>query len=146
MDGVLIESIRMLRRLDDDQLAQVLYNESRRLEITKSLLNLLFNICLTRAVPLSHRLKVKFRRYDKIALELLTGASRQINRTRNLTGKRRILLRNPDLVRLLAEACPSRVLPGDFLQSEDPWLLEERSPAGEEAGEAETGDQGRSLF
>lgn len=134
MDTLLVETVRMLRRLDDKEVGDVLRNESKRLEITKSLLNLLFNVCLTRAIPLSQRLKVKFRQYDKLALELLSGANRRSNQTRDLRGKRRLLLRNLGFVRLLAETCPSRFPDTSYVQPHDPWVLE--TPAAEGRVEA----------
>lgn len=142
METLLVETVRMLRRLDDEQVGEVLRNESKRLEITKSLLNLLFNICLTRAIPLSQRLKIKFRQYDKLALELLSGANRRSNQTRDLRGKRRLLLSNLSFVRLLAEACPSRPPDTNYVQPHNPWVLE--APALEGEGEAAGAEAGGS--
>ena len=103
MDGVLVDTVRRLRLLNHEEIAEVLANESSNLEITKSLLNILFNICFTRAVPLTRRQRALFKDYDKLAVELLTGARKQ---SAALRDKKRLLQRNPALVKLIAETCP----------------------------------------
>lgn len=124
MEGVLVTTVKLLRRLDDQQLVQVIKSESNRMELTKSLLNLLFNICFTKAIPLSRRLQNKFKVYDKLVIQLLTGARSQTNRTPNLKDKQRLLRQNPDLVRLIAEACPQQTTPS-YVQTQDPTAAAE---------------------
>ena len=111
MEGCLSTTLRSLRRLDAEAVQEVLRNESSRLEVTKSLLGLLFNICLDKSVPLSDRLKSQFKRYTPLVLHLLKGVSRGLNRTRGLTAKKRLLVQNPGFVKLLTEACPANPKP-----------------------------------
>lgn len=107
MDGCLVIAARSLRRLSSPQIIAVLRHESQKLEVTKSLLAILYNICLDKSIPLSHRLKNEFRKHTEIVVKLLRGASRSLNRTSDLAAKKRILIKHPDLVKLLAEACPA---------------------------------------
>ena len=107
MEGCLSKTLRSLRRLNTEAVEEVLRNESRKLEVTKSLLGLLYNICLDKSVPLSNRLKPHFKRYTPLVIELLKGANRGLNKTRGLAAKKRLLLQNPDFVKLLTEACPA---------------------------------------
>ena len=108
MEGCLSTTLRSLRRLAAEAVQEVLQNESRRLEVTKSLLGLLYNLCLDKSVPLSHRLKSQFRRFTPLVLHLLRGVSRGLNKTRGLAAKKRLLLQTPEFVKLLTEACPAR--------------------------------------
>jgi hypothetical protein len=108
MEGCLVQTVRQLKRLEAGQIGQVLRSESKSQEVTKSLLNLLFNICLTKAVPLSHRLKAEFSKHSRLVIQLLKGANPRANHTADIQTKKRLLLRNPELVRLISEACPAR--------------------------------------
>lgn len=111
MEGCLAETVRALRGLSGAEIGEVLRRESAELEVTKSLLSVLFNVCLTKAVPLSHRLKREFSAHSALVVELLSGADSRVNKTAGLQAKRRLLIRNPQLVRLVAEACPRRPSP-----------------------------------
>lgn len=106
MEGCLVGAARSLRYLATDQVAQVLRHETPRLEITKSLLTILYNVCLIKSVPLSIRLKEEFRKHTSIVVRLLKGANKALNKTTDLAGKKKILIKNPQLVKLLAEVCP----------------------------------------
>ena len=107
MEGVLYDAIRLLKRAEPEEAYYLIRFESKHLEVTKSLLNILFNICFTKAITLTQRQKAAFRPFDKVVMKLLVGARQQTNRTTDLQGKRRLLLRNVDLVKLIAQACPS---------------------------------------
>ena len=107
MEGCLSRTLRAIRRLSIEEVEQVLRNESRKLEVTKSLLGLLYNICLDKSVPLSNRLKAEFTRFTPLVLHLLKGVSPGLNKTRGLTVKKRLLIQNPGFVKLLTEACPA---------------------------------------
>ena len=107
MEGCLTKTLRSLRRLDEEAVQEVLRNESSRLEVTKSLLGLLFNICLDKSIPLSHRLKARFKTFTPLVLQLISGANRGPNKTKGLLEKKRLLIQNPGFVKLLTEACPA---------------------------------------
>lgn len=107
MEGCLSTTLRSLRRLNEEAVKEVLRNESGRLEVTKSLLGLLYNICLDKSIPLSNRLKTQFRRFTPLVLHLLKGANRGLNKTKGLIEKKRLLTQNPSFVKLLTEACPA---------------------------------------
>ena len=110
MEGCLSNTLRSLRRLSSEEIKIVLQQESKRLEVTKSLLGLLYNICLDKSIPLSIRFKVEFKRFTPLVLRLLQGSSRDLNKTRGLAIKKRIFEANPEFVKILTEACPvSRV-------------------------------------
>lgn len=82
-----------------DHVVTALCSESESLELSKSLINILFNICFTKAIVLSQRLKKRFRAFDRQCLELL-------DTSKDLGEKKRILVRNPELVLLIVQACP----------------------------------------
>lgn len=108
--GILIKTIRSLHRLEtDQQIVEALRNESPRLEISKSLLNLLYNICIEKSIPISRRLKPQFKLYEPLVLQLLQGVSQTINKTTSLVSKKQLLLANPAFVRLLSQACPAKL-------------------------------------
>lgn len=104
-----ISTVRSLHRLSLQQIVQILQNESESLEVTKSLLSLLYNICLDKSVPLSAQLKSNFKLYNSLVLKLLRGNSPSVNRTKDVSEKRRLLLKNPEFVRLLSKACPVKL-------------------------------------
>ena len=99
MEGLLVTEVRTLRQLSSEKIVEALNDESSSLELTKSLLNLLFNACFTRAIVLSRRLKTAFKTYDRLVIQVLDNS-------RNLQEKKHMLMRNPELVRLIAETCP----------------------------------------
>ena len=105
----LLRTVRSLRHLSSPQIVQVLLNESGKLEVTKSLLSLLYNICIDKSVVLSARLKRRFPGYDSLVRKLLKGVHVKTNRTEQVSEKRALLLRNPEFVRLLSLACPVKL-------------------------------------
>ena len=98
MEFVLVKTLRALAHFDDEAVQEALKRESQRLELTKSLLNLLHNICSTRVIKLSKTSKSQFAAY--------TGVVRQILSTESLKTKKRLLLGHPKLVKLVASQCP----------------------------------------
>ena len=108
--GILLKTIKSLHRLEtDQQIVEALRNESNRLEITKSLLNLLYNICIEKSVAISRRLKPQFKLYEPLVLRLLQGVSHNLDRTTNVSAKKQLLVANPAFVRLLSQACPVKL-------------------------------------
>ena len=108
MEGCWLPVIRQLQNADDTEIRKVLKQETSRLEVTKSLLSILYNICLAKSVPLNRKQKEAFREHNQSVLRLLSGASHQVNKTADLTAKKRVLARNPALVRIIAKACPPK--------------------------------------
>ena len=109
MSGCLIKTIRQLSQFDLDQIAITLSNETHRLELTKSLLSILYNICIDHSIKLSPAHKKQFAAFEPIVIKLLAGASAYPNKTNRLLEKKRILGQNPELVRLISQACPSKL-------------------------------------
>lgn len=107
MLGCLTKTVQELRRLPPSGIVSVLRSESSRLEVTKSLLNILFNICLSKSIRLSERLKRAFAAEEPLILRLLEGV--KSSGTQGLGRKKQLLLRRPELVRLIASACPRRL-------------------------------------
>ena len=108
--GVLVDVLRHLRQLSDRGVLEALSRETSRLKITRSLLNILFNICFTRCIHLSPRQMRQFRAFDPVILELMSRErSSQSGRflAPNVAAKRRLLLRHPGLIRLILQACPT---------------------------------------
>ena len=99
MHFVLWKTLKSLSQWDDTTINQVLEGESERLEVTKSLLNVLHNIVNLRNIPLTPQQKLAFAEFTKPVCELL-------NR-RQLRAKKRILQANLGLVRLIGQACPT---------------------------------------
>lgn len=110
MAGCLLSAVRDLSGLSDSQVSQVLNSESSQLEITKSLLSVLYNICLDRNIPLSPTLKSEFKRYNTEVVKLLQGASSKLNQTRDVVAKKKLLTKRPGLVRLISKACPKKLV------------------------------------
>lgn len=110
MEGCLSVTIRSLNNFSQKEVVKILKAETDKLEITKSLLNILYNICIQRSVRLSQRQKTEFRHHVNTVQRLLDGANRGKNRTTDIVGKRNILIRNPELCQLIASTCPTRKL------------------------------------
>ena len=108
MANILQETVKSLGRLTLDQIKQVIRHESKNLEITKSLLTILYNICLDKSIKLGPILKNKFREQELLVLKLLEGVSRSIDKTVSISKKRKLLISNPEFVKLLSEACPAK--------------------------------------
>lgn len=106
MEGVLGDKVRELKHLSSEGIVEALKNDSPALKLTKSLLNILFNICFTKAVPLSLTQGSAFKAFDKVVLRLLS-------RTETTKARPLLLAQNPQLVRLISEAClPAEAKPG----------------------------------
>lgn len=98
MEFVLWKVLAQISDSDDQSIKKLIVSESSRLEITKSLLNVLHNIVRTRTIHLSNRQKNSFTNF--------TDQVHQILGKKSLGSKRRILLANPGLAKLIAKSCP----------------------------------------
>ena len=99
MEGCLAETVRGLK--EAAHTTETLRKETDKLEVTKSLLNLLYNICINKSILLSNKNKTEFRKYTQLVLKLLSEAP--------IESKKKLLLRNLDFVHLLAEVCPRKL-------------------------------------
>ena len=99
MHFVLWKTLQKLSRWDDCTVKQVLRGESQRFEVTKSLLNVLHNIVNVRNIILTPQQKLSFAEFSKVVVELI--------KKRQIRAKKKILLKHLDLVRLIAQACPT---------------------------------------
>ena len=108
--GILAETVRQLKHLPRQEVRNVLENETSRFEITRSLLNLLFNVCFTRSIHLNQQQLRQFRTFEPVVTELLdrprsttTGRYQEPD----LRQKQRLFLRHLRLVQLLSRVCPT---------------------------------------
>jgi hypothetical protein len=94
------ELVCQLARVNRAQIKRRLKDESGRLELTKSLLNLLYNIVKVGSVPVSETQKRFFDRNATLVLKLL-------NKSTSLKWKKQQLQRNAALVLNIAASCPT---------------------------------------
>lgn len=100
MEGFDIETIALIPRISRQQVSRLVQNEPSSLPVTKSLLNLLYNIVQVGSVPVSQTQKAYLDSHSELVLALLT-------KTRSLKWKKTQLERNPALVINIAASCPT---------------------------------------
>lgn len=98
MEFVLWKVLGALAQSQESAVCQVLKSESKRLEITKSLLNVLHNIAVVQNIQLSARRKADFSKYTDQVHQLLSKTS--------TSAKAKLLSKHPGLVKLIAVSCP----------------------------------------
>jgi hypothetical protein len=101
MDGCDAKVIAQIPRLPRGQVRQLLKRESSDLEVTKSLLNLLFNIVTVGSLPVTGTQKAFFDEHAGLVLELLGR--------RSLKWKKEQLEKEIGLVINIAASCPTVV-------------------------------------
>ena len=99
MEGFEHKTIEGIQRASPVQIRQILRNETRDLEVTKSLINLLHNIVRVGSVPVTEAQRIYFDENSDIVLRLL-------NRKVSITWKKEALTKNLGLVRNIAASCP----------------------------------------
>ncbi len=99
MEGCDVELISKIPRIPRAGVRKLLTSESPKLEVTKSLLNLLYNIVTVGSVPVSVTQKTYFDQHSEIVLELLGKGS--------LKRKKTILEKDEALVINIAASCPT---------------------------------------
>ena len=99
MEGIDTSLITNLHRVDRKQVGKLLKNESKQLEVTKSLLNLLHNIVRVGSVEVSETQRQFFDKHTNLVLKLLAKST-------PLAWKKRQLQRNVPLVLNIAASCP----------------------------------------
>lgn len=100
MDGCATEIISTIRSLSRPQIRKLLQSETKELEVTKSLLNLLYNIIVVGSVPVSPTQKSFFDEHVDVTLHLLGKRS-------SLKSKKKLLEDNLEFVINIATSCPT---------------------------------------
>ncbi len=101
MDGCDAEIIKQIHRLPRAKVRQLLTKESSDLEVSKSLLNLLFNIVIVGSLPVTVTQKAFFDQHSDLVHELLGR--------RSLKWKKAQLEKDIGLVLNIAASCPTVV-------------------------------------
>jgi hypothetical protein len=99
MEDIAFDVICRIPLLSNQEIRRLLASESRHYEITKSLVNLLYNIVTVGSVPTTRLQKEYFEKYTRPVLDILSTK-------KPLYAKKRVFERNIDLVIRIAEACP----------------------------------------
>ena len=99
MEGVEVGAIRNIAQGTEAVALQILKSESRELEITTSLLNIVHNVVEVGSIVVSRHQKEIYERYVDLVLCLLSP-----NYT--LSWKKRALEANLPLVLVIANSCP----------------------------------------
>ncbi len=101
MEGCDVQLISNILRIPRPKVRKLLQKESSELEVTKSLLNLLYNIVVIGSVPVSQTQKDYLDRHSDIVHDLLGN--------RSLKWKKAALEKDPALVLNIAASCPTAV-------------------------------------
>lgn len=99
MEDCLADELSTFNLLSPQRVYFVLQSESRHLELTKSLLNLIHNIVKVQSVEPTERQKQVFGHYEELVWQLLHPGL-------PLSTKKRLLEENVPLVVAVAESCP----------------------------------------
>jgi hypothetical protein len=93
------EQVGLIAQASLAQVADILKAEPPTLPITKSLIQLLYNIVVVGSVPINDRRRAFFDRYTNQVLTLLSSG-------RSLERKKVVLVNHPELARNIAAGCP----------------------------------------
>ena len=100
MEGCLSKTVRSFKHSSDAEIVRILRADRlHEYKVTKSLFNILYNVCVVGSVWLSRPLKQSYRAFTNQVLEIL-------NDTWNIGKIQRIFAQNPALCRILAKSCP----------------------------------------
>ena len=99
MEGCLCETIHCLALLDDKNIRDLISVDCRQEKITKSLYNILYNVCVIKSLILDPPLKEAIKPFTDQVVKILDSDI-------SLLRVKQIFLRNPELCRILAKACP----------------------------------------
>ena len=99
MQGCDVEIVNKIRRLSPKKVSAYLRNESKTLFVTKSLLNLVYNAVVVGSIPVSRIQRQILDENSSIVWQL-------ISTKRSIAWKKRLLVRNPNLVLTIAALCP----------------------------------------
>ena len=98
MDGCLCEVLSKFIGYSKAQIIHTLRSESRELEITKSLLNVLHNIVVVQSIEVPKTQQDYFNKHEELVWYLLSSNS--------LKSKKAVLENNHHLVACIAYSCP----------------------------------------
>ena len=101
MEGCLCDVLSKFSSYSRAQIIHTISSESRELEITKSILNVLHNIVLVKSIEVTRTQKDFLDKEAELVWHLLSKDS--------LKSKKAILESNPDLVACIAYSCPKAV-------------------------------------
>ena len=99
MEGCKSGSVKLLRSLTPKDVAARLRSEGERRELTKSLLNILLNVCREKCIKLDAKQRRALSPYTATVRKLLSARLK-------LETKRKLLLAKPALARAIALTCP----------------------------------------
>ncbi len=100
MDGILVDVISTFPRLPRQKVKAIIRDESKDLEVTKSVLNLLYNIVIIGSVPVSNTQRAYLDSRSELVRSLLSSA-------KSLKWKKQQLESNLALVVNIAASCPT---------------------------------------
>lgn len=99
MDLIVCSDVGSFPRLSDRRLKLLLLSDTSRLELTKSIVNILYNIVHSRAAVTTAAQKRVLEQYETLVWQLLDPLH-------SLQQKKRILVNNTRLVKAIAQSCP----------------------------------------
>jgi len=99
MEGCDVELVNKIRRLPPKKVSALLQNESKKLLLTKSLLNLVYNAVVVGSIPVSRIQRQILDENKSIVWQFLSPKS-------SLAWKKRLLVKNPNLALTIATLCP----------------------------------------
>ena len=100
MEGCAVEVIRQIPKLSNYRVRSILQRETRQYKVTKSLLNLLYNIVIVGSVPTSVVQKVYFDQHSKLVWQLLSSSN-------TLRWKNEQFKKNIQFTKKVASTCPT---------------------------------------
>lgn len=100
MEGCDVAVVSQILRVARPQVKKILKGESDKYEITKSLLNLLYNIVVVGSLPVSKTQRAYFDSNAELILQLLSSA-------KTVTWKKGVFENNTALVLNIAASCPT---------------------------------------
>ena len=103
MDGCRSDILTSLAHATEEQIVVAIETETKYLEVTKSVLNVLYNIVSIGSIPISGATKSYLDNNSDLVLDL-------VSKSKPLWWKRQQLKRNPALAKIVAKTCPTAAL------------------------------------
>jgi hypothetical protein len=100
MEGVDLKAILAIKKTNKDGWKKIINGETKSLQVTKSLLNILYNIIRVGSVPYTDSQKEFFDNRSTTVYRLLSKST-------PLATKKRILTRSPDIIANIVASCPT---------------------------------------
>lgn len=99
MEGCCLSIVKRIRSISRREISELLRGESEKHEVSKTILNILWNIVYSKALVLSDKNKANFQRHSALLRELSSKKTA-------FASKRHLLIKNPAAVKVIAQACP----------------------------------------